>query len=127
MLTTARGASSIPWRKFPIKPPLSQHDLWSRRMRLHPIPLLVLCFGLCSGLSSSGRSILINELMYHPISENNLEEYVELFNAGTNSVNLAWSLSGGRGQRVSVYQSLPRGQQLCGWLGRNPQQQRPVA
>jgi hypothetical protein len=31
----------------------------------------------------------MNEIMYHPISENNLEEYIELFNAGTNTVNLA--------------------------------------
>ena len=36
-----------------------------------------------------GGPVLMNEIMYHPISENNLEEYIELFNAGTNTVDLA--------------------------------------
>jgi hypothetical protein len=36
-----------------------------------------------------GGPVLINEIMYHPISENSLEEYIELFNAGTNTVDLA--------------------------------------
>jgi len=36
-----------------------------------------------------GGPVLMNEIMYHPISENSLEEYIELFNAGTNPVNLA--------------------------------------
>lgn len=42
------------------------------------------------------REIVINELMYHPISRANEDEYVELFNRGTNTVSLAgWQLRGG--------------------------------
>jgi hypothetical protein len=40
--------------------------------------------------------IVINEIMYHPISEDNDDEYIELFNPGTNAVDLAgWKLGGG--------------------------------
>ncbi len=38
--------------------------------------------------------IVINELMYDPISEDDNDQYVELYNRGTNTVNLGgWSLS----------------------------------
>jgi hypothetical protein len=40
--------------------------------------------------------IVINELMYDPISGNDDDQYVELFNKGTNVVNLAgWQLNAG--------------------------------
>lgn len=40
--------------------------------------------------------IVINELMYNPISGNDDEQYIELFNQGTNTVNLAgWQFSAG--------------------------------
>ncbi len=40
--------------------------------------------------------IVINELMYNPISGNSDEEFIELFNRGTNTVSLAgWKLSDG--------------------------------
>ena len=32
---------------------------------------------------------MINELMYHPPSENSQEEYIEMFNSGTNEVDLS--------------------------------------
>ncbi len=32
--------------------------------------------------------IVINEIMYHPVSENDDDQYVELYNAGTNAVDL---------------------------------------
>src|SRR5439155_8322089 len=35
------------------------------------------------------RDIVINEIMYKPISGNNDDEYVELYNKGTNSVSLS--------------------------------------
>jgi hypothetical protein len=39
---------------------------------------------------------MIDEIMYHPSSGNLLESYVELYNSGTNSVNLAgWTLAKG--------------------------------
>ncbi|HLH55778.1 MAG TPA: lamin tail domain-containing protein, partial [Verrucomicrobiae bacterium] len=40
-------------------------------------------------------SIVINELMYNPISGNDDDQYVELYNRGTNSIDLGgWTLSG---------------------------------
>jgi hypothetical protein len=40
--------------------------------------------------------IVINELMYHPLSENDDDQFIELFNKGTNSVNLAgWQFTSG--------------------------------
>ena len=40
--------------------------------------------------------IVINELMYDPVSLNDDDQYIELYNAGTNSVNLAgWELVDG--------------------------------
>ncbi|MHA3774689.1 lamin tail domain-containing protein [Verrucomicrobiota bacterium sgz303538] len=44
-----------------------------------------------------GRAdVLINEIMYHPQSENPAEEYVELYNSDSNEVDLSnWKLTGG--------------------------------
>jgi hypothetical protein len=40
--------------------------------------------------------IVINELMYHPISGNDDDQYIELYNKGTNTVSLAnWQFSAG--------------------------------
>jgi hypothetical protein len=40
--------------------------------------------------------IVINELMYDPISGNNEDQYIELYNQGTNTVNLAgWQFTSG--------------------------------
>lgn len=42
------------------------------------------------------RDIVINEIMYHPISENSDDEYVELFNKGASAVNLGgWRFTDG--------------------------------
>ncbi len=42
------------------------------------------------------RDLVINELMYAPISGNSDDEYVELYNQGTSAVDLAnWRLEGG--------------------------------
>ena len=39
--------------------------------------------------------VVLNEIMYHPISGSKNEEYVELYNPGTNAVDLAgWKLAG---------------------------------
>lgn len=41
-------------------------------------------------------SVVLNEIMYHPISERTDQEFVELLNTGSNAVNLAgWRLRGG--------------------------------
>jgi hypothetical protein len=40
--------------------------------------------------------VVINEVMYHPVSGDDHEEFIELFNRGTNAVDLgAWRLRGG--------------------------------
>jgi hypothetical protein len=55
------------------------------------VTILVL---LCCWKASA--SVLINEIMYHPSSEDIREEYVELLNTGTTNVNLAgWRFSKG--------------------------------
>jgi hypothetical protein len=42
------------------------------------------------------RDIIINEIMYHPISEDSGDEYVELYNKGTQPVDVGgWELSSG--------------------------------
>jgi len=39
-------------------------------------------------------SIVINEIMYHPITEDDSDEYIELYNRGTKTVDLAgWTLT----------------------------------
>ncbi len=39
-------------------------------------------------------SIVINEIMYHPITEDDTDEYVELYNRGTETIDLTgWSLT----------------------------------
>lgn len=51
---------------------------------------------LASALSARGQNVVVNEIMYHPASENPREEYIELWNRGATSVNLTgWQLSGG--------------------------------
>ncbi len=40
--------------------------------------------------------VVINEVMYHPVSENDDEEFIELLNRGTNAVDLSkWRVRGG--------------------------------
>jgi hypothetical protein len=56
--------------------------------------------GQTPGASNAGlllREIIINEIMYSPISGDSGDEYVELFNKGSTPVSLArWTLSGDR-------------------------------
>src|SRR6202012_3201826 len=41
-------------------------------------------------------NVAINELMYDPISGNDDDQYIELYNQGTNAINLAgWQFTGG--------------------------------
>jgi hypothetical protein len=47
-------------------------------------------------LDTNAVGVIISEIMYHPSSENVLEEYIELFNKGGTAVNLnGWRFSGG--------------------------------
>ena len=46
--------------------------------------------------TSQTINVLITEIMYHPASENDLEEYIELYNAGDSAVDLSgWRFSDG--------------------------------
>lgn len=46
--------------------------------------------------ASPTGDVVISEIMYHPASENVLEEYIELYNKGTTAVNLLdWKISAG--------------------------------
>ncbi len=48
------------------------------------------------GRWNSSASVLINEIMYHPSSEDIREEYIELLNTGATNVNLTgWRFSKG--------------------------------
>jgi hypothetical protein len=59
------------------------------------------CRGACLtallvGLQWGNAQVRINEIMYHPASELNTEEYIELVNSGPTNVNLAsWRFSKG--------------------------------
>ncbi len=56
------------------------------------------------------RDIVINEIMYHPISGNPDDEYVELYNQGTNTVNLGgWRFADGIRYRFPTNASLASG------------------
>lgn len=47
-------------------------------------------------LDTNATGVVISEIMYHPSSENVLEEYIELFNKGSSAVNLnGWRFSKG--------------------------------
>ena len=61
----------------------------------HCPPVLVLL--ALAALALPGRAaILINEIMYHPSSELETEEYIELYNSGGTPVNLTgWKFTNG--------------------------------
>ncbi|MDY6877179.1 MAG: CotH kinase family protein [Chloroflexota bacterium] len=66
---------------------------------------LMVFIGVCLSLvighlsfatAQSGSDIVINELQYHPLSDDHGEEYIELYNAGTTTVDLSgWEFSDG--------------------------------
>src|SRR5262245_31538287 len=53
--------------------------------------IALLCLAWLCGLaavSAGAQNIVINEIMYHPASQDVREEFVELLNAGATNVNL---------------------------------------
>jgi len=59
------------------------------------LPACILASLFCGSVAARA-DVVINEIMYHPSSENVLEEYIELHNSGTNSVNLTgWEFTKG--------------------------------
>ncbi|MBN2162880.1 MAG: lamin tail domain-containing protein [Pontiellaceae bacterium] len=54
------------------------------------------------------RSVVINEIMYHPISESNDDEYIELYNRSGIPVDLAgWRIQGGVSYRFPDHAEIP--------------------
>jgi len=54
-----------------------------------------LCLGLLPAFTAIADPVVINEIMYHPTSTNLLEQWVEVYNTGTNPANLSgWTLQG---------------------------------
>lgn len=66
------------------------------------------CVTIGVTISSFASDIVINELMYHPSSQNVREEYIELHNIGTNTVPLqGWRVSKGVDFTISNAITLP--------------------
>ena len=56
------------------------------------------------------RDIVINEIMYHPLSDESDDEYIELFNRGANQTDLSgWRLDGGVGFAFPEGTQIPPG------------------
>jgi hypothetical protein len=75
-----------------------------------------LTFALISSLvalSSVRADVVINEIMYHPSSENSAEEYVELHNNGTIAENVSgWKFTSGVSFTIPAETSIPPGGHL---------------
>ncbi|MCK4315121.1 MAG: lamin tail domain-containing protein, partial [Anaerolineae bacterium] len=60
------------------------------------LSLVIVHCSLVIVTAQSGSQIIINELQYHPLSDDHGEEYIELYNAGTATVDLSsWEFSDG--------------------------------
>ncbi len=77
---------------------------------------LVACLALAAlGLPvpAPAQSVVINEIMYHPSTEDPRDEYVELFNPSATNVNLShWSITGGIAFSFPTNVTLGAGQYL---------------
>ena len=63
--------------------------------------------------------VVLNEIMYHPATENDLDEYVELFNAGTTDVDLTrWAFADGFSYMFPSGTVMTAGSHLV--IGHNP-------
>ena len=57
---------------------------------------LFLVLAVFVSLPAAGQDVVINEIMYNTPSANPAEEWIELYNRGTNAANLAgWRISDG--------------------------------
>ncbi len=69
--------------------------------------------------AQSGPPIVINEIQYHPASDDHGEEYIELYNAGPTAVDLSgWRFSDGIAYTFPVSASIPPGVYLV--VGHDP-------
>ncbi len=59
-------------------------------------------------VAQSGSQIVINEIQYHPASDNHGEEYIELYNAGPTAIDLSgWAFSDGIAYTFPTGVSIP--------------------
>lgn len=64
-------------------------------------------------VSVQAQPVVINEIMYHPASENPREEYVEIYNPGSTTANLTgWRISGGIAFSFPANTTIAAGQYL---------------
>src|SRR6185312_1957472 len=62
----------------------------------HLATALLVAGVLMIGMSADAANVIITEIMYHPLSEDVREEYIELYNVAGTNVDLAgWSFSKG--------------------------------
>ena len=92
-------------------PPNPRHLL---AVILHSLFFIVSLFIVhCSLVIAAAQSvppIVINELQYHPASDDHGEEYIELYNSGTITVDLSgWQFSDGINYTFPVSASIPPG------------------
>ncbi|MEM7233859.1 MAG: CotH kinase family protein, partial [Planctomycetota bacterium] len=75
--------------KTPKPPRPLEHRSWGLLPDggLDPLALKRSSIGSTSG-GADGRELVIHEIMYHPMSENPDEEYIEIYNRSSNSVRL---------------------------------------
>lgn len=75
--------------------------------------LFLVSLMLPQGALLRAQSIVINEIMYHPASENPLDEWIELHNPTGTNVNLSgWRISGGIAFNFATNTIIPSGQYL---------------
>lgn len=75
--------------------------------------LFLVSLMLSQGVLLQAQSIVINEIMYHPASENPLDEWIELHNPTGTNVNLSgWRISGGIAFNFATNTIIPAGQYL---------------
>ena len=70
-------------------------DLFMEMRNLYLLCIVALT-GLNSPLAEGQPSVVINEIMYHPASDETSDEFLELFNAGDSAVDLSgWEFTDG--------------------------------
>jgi hypothetical protein len=91
-----------------------------------PLSFFVLCFSsvvfhwpFVTVTAQSGPQVVINEIQYHPASDDHGEEYIELSNAGAAAVDLSgWRLSDGIAYTFPEGASVPPGSTVV--VGHDP-------
>jgi len=89
-----------------------------------PLSIVSLVIGYCSSaadtaMAQSAPPIVINEIQYHPASDDHGEEYIELYNSGAITANLSgWEFSDGIRYTFPVSTFIPPGSYLV--VGHDP-------